>query len=348
MLRRLGSATIAIALVTSTLSAGPDISISGFVDTCAHYNVNNPDSRTSALRSYDSRAQSFYLNAVHAAFSAAPVEGVRAVIELDAGSDADFNKNASVDSIQFDVQEAYVTYVHEETGLGVKAGKWATFEGIEVIEGPENPTVTRGFLYGLAEPFTHVGAAATYTAGAFDAALGVVNGWDLTTDNNTGKTVLGKATYGGEDWGVTGSFLVGPEQADNSSDVRQSYDVTGFVQVEGVKVNLQGNYGNEKIGGGRAHWVGGGIQPVVTVAESLSVGARLERFRDPEGVRTGVAGGPTVTNVAIAPAWAATEALTVRIEARADFSSGGDAFEDASGDPKDAQATLSAEVTYRF
>jgi hypothetical protein len=329
-------------------SAGPDISISGFVDTSAHYNANNPDSRTSALRSYDSRAQSFYLNAVHGVFSIAPVEGVTAVVELDAGSDADFNKNASVGSVQLDVQEAHIAYVHEETGLGGRIGKWATYQGIEVIEGPDNPTITRGFLFGLAEPFTHVGAVATHKSGAFDAALGVVNGWDLVTDNNTGKTVLGKATWAAEAWGVTGSFLAGPEQVDNSGDYRQSYDVTGFVTVEGVKINAQANYGNETIAGDRVHWVGGGIQPVVPVSEVVSVGARVERFRDPEGARTGVAGGPTVTNVTVAPAFAITKALTVRVEARVDFSSGGDAFEDASGDPKDTQATLSAEVFFRF
>jgi len=166
--------------------------------------------------------------------------------------------------------------------------------------------------------------------------------------NNTGKTILGKAAWGAEAWGVTGSFLAGPEQAGNSGDYRQSYDVTGFVIVEGVKVNLQTNYGNETVAGNRVHWVGGGIQPVVPVTEALSIGARVERFRDPEGARTGAAGGPTVTNVSVAPAWAITKALTVRVEARVDVSSGGDAFEDASGDPKDSQATLSAEVFFRF
>lgn len=341
-------ALLVTLLVGGTAAAGPDISLSGFVDTSAHYNANNPDSQSSALRSYDSRAQSFYLNAVHGDFSIAPVEGASVVVQLDAGSDAAFNRTGSVAAVDVDVQEAYVTYVLKESGLGVRAGKWATFEGIEVIEGPDNPTVTRGFLFGLAEPFTHVGAVVTYKAGAFDSALGAVNGWDLVTDTNTGKTILGKAAWGAEVWGVTGSFLAGPEQAGNSHDYRQSYDVTGFVTVEGAKVNVQANYGNETIAGNRVHWVGGGIQPVVPVTEALSVGARVERFRDPEGARTGVAGGPTVTNVTMAPAYAVTKALTVRVEARVDFSSGGDAFEDAGGDPKDTQATLSAEVFYRF
>jgi hypothetical protein len=148
--------------------------------------------------------------------------------------------------------------------------------------------------------------------------------------------------------GITASFLVGPEQAGNSRDYRQSYDVTGFVAVGSVKVNLQANYGNEDLGASQTHWIGGGIQPVVPVADSLSIGARVERFRDPEGARTGVADGATVTNVTVAPACAITKNLTVRAEGRLDFSSGGDVFEDADGDPKDSQATLSVEVYYRF
>lgn len=347
MFRRCVVTLVCVGLGGLPVVAGPDIAISGFVETSGHYNVNNPDSRTSALRSYDLRAQSFYLNAVHGAFAIAPIEGVEAVVELDAGSDADFNRNASVDSIQLDVQEAFVAYTHEGTGLGAKAGKFATFMGIEVIEGPDNPTITRGFLYGLAECFTHVGAVATYRSGGFDAALGAVNGWDLVTDNNTGKTVVGKASYGAEAWGATASFLVGPEQPDNSGDARQSYDLTGFATVGGVTVNLQANYGNEKIAGNRVHWVGGGIQPVVSVTEAFSVGARLERFCDPEGTRTGMPGGTTVTNVSIVPAYAFTEALTVRLEGRVDFATA-DAFEDAHGDPEDTQATVSAEVFYRF
>jgi hypothetical protein len=64
-----------------------------------------------------------------------------------------------------------------------------------------NRNELHGFLFNLAEPFTHVGAVATYRAGAFDAALGAVNGWDVVTDNNTGKTILGKAAYTADAWG---------------------------------------------------------------------------------------------------------------------------------------------------
>ena len=41
--------------------------------------------------------------------------------------------------------------------LTLTGGKFVTYEGIEVIEGPVNPTLTRGFLFGLAEAIGHVG-----------------------------------------------------------------------------------------------------------------------------------------------------------------------------------------------
>ena len=160
---RVRPATAALLLLLpAAAAAGPDLSVSGFADVSAHWNANNPDSGASALRAYDRKADSFYLNAVHAAFSIAPVEGASVVVEVDGGSDADFNKNGQVDSLELDIQEAFVSYVHDGTGLGFKAGKAATFMGIEIIESPEDPTVTRGFLYTLAECGTHTGAFATW------------------------------------------------------------------------------------------------------------------------------------------------------------------------------------------
>ena len=51
-----------------------------------------------------------------------------------------------------------------------------TLEGIEVIEGYQNYTVTRGCLFGMAEPFTHTGVKANY---AFTKQLDLTVGWPL-------------------------------------------------------------------------------------------------------------------------------------------------------------------------
>src|SRR5258708_16699814 len=84
-------------------------------------------------------------------------------------------------------------------GFTFTAGKFATYEGIEVIEGPADPTITRGFLFWLAEPVTHVGAKLHYTTGPVDVGVGLVNGWDTnntlfeTGDNNNQKTLIWRA-----------------------------------------------------------------------------------------------------------------------------------------------------------
>ncbi len=116
------------------------------------------------------------------------------------------------------------------------AGKFATYEGIEVIDGWLNPTITRGFLYYLAEPVTHVGAKLHYPTPMFDIGAGVVNGWDTnngifyTGDNNPMKTVLWRAAVTPSPifWAAF-SGAYGVEKAGADSDPRLSLDLTGAV-----------------------------------------------------------------------------------------------------------------------
>jgi hypothetical protein len=331
-----------------------DFNVSGFLDVSAHWNANNPASQMSGLRSYDAKADSFYLNALHAAASFDFGRGLTAVVEADAGSDASVNKldPDGVEEVNFDVQEAFVAYVLPDLPFGLKAGKFATTMGIEVIEGPDNPTITRGFLYGLAEPFTHVGFLATWKEGPFDAAVGVVNGWDVVTDNNTGKTGLAKFTVASEDgYGITASLLVGPEQADENDLIRRTADVTGFVSpCEAFRLNVQGLWGDDEVealSGHRVRWYGFGLQPVATFTKEFSIGFRAEWFRDVDGARTGYLDEVEVWNVAAAPALRVTEHLTVRVEGRFDKANE-DLFEDEDGLTQDRQATLSGEVIVRF
>ncbi len=331
-----------------------EVSFSGFLDTSAHLNFNHPESQASALRSYDAKADSFYLNALHAAASFDFGRGLAAVVEADAGSDASVNKldPDGVEEINFDIQEAFVTYAIPDTPFGFKAGKMATFMGIEVIESPDNPTITRGLLFGLAECFTHTGFFATWRLEPFDAALGVVNGWDRVTDNNSGKTAAGKLTFAsGDGYGLTTSFMIGPEQDDTNKFLRRSVDATGFLAVgEFVRLNLQGLWGDDEdpaVSGRRVRWFGFGVQPVVTLADAFSIGLRAEWFRDADGARTATAGGTEAWNLTLAPALRLTENLTVRAEGRFDRATE-DVFEDDEGGLKDRQATLSLEVIVRY
>ncbi len=266
---------------------GPDIS--GHIE--ATYNYYFGDTTVNALRSYDARANQILLNNAHIAFTGAPSSKLSYVAELDFGTDAGvhglLNQTGGGPSIGVDVQEAYMTYSLSDK-FKFTGGKFVTFEGIEVIEGPANPTISRGYLYGLAEPYCQVGGYFTFVASdQVDIKLGVINGWDLLIDNNKDKTIIGRFGVNLGDplaFGISGSW--GVEQV-ASDDARTSIDLTGVTKaIPGVVLNFQGNYGAETFGTVDATWIGFGIQPVIALSDNVDLGARIEYFADNDGVRT--------------------------------------------------------------
>ncbi|HEX9619727.1 MAG TPA: outer membrane beta-barrel protein, partial [Polyangiaceae bacterium] len=309
--------------------AAPAPQISGHVEAAYHVNLSEPEAEVPIfLRSYDgSSGNSFYFHAAHLAINHSFTDQVSATIEIDAGNDAFLSSGAL-----FDVQEAYATYM-APFGLSLTAGKFATYEGIELIEGPPNPTITRGFLFGLAEPFWHVGAKAHYAIGdVADIGVGLVNGWDVLVDNNDGKTIIFRigVTPVEQFWaGLSGTY--GPEVADDPTaippvegeDKRFSLDLTGAaIPTEMITLNFQANFGSEEnaaVNGDDASWFGFGVQPVLAFDEA-SVGARFEFFSDGDGARTGIE-DLSVWNLTLTPGYTFDEALTFRAEYRLDSAS---------------------------
>ena len=141
----------------------------------------------------------------------------------------------SRDTTPFDLTQANVTYnAPLGKGLQFTFGKFATPMGAEVIEAIDNFNYSRSFLFNYAIPFTHTGLKTYYAfSDTFNAAFYVVNGWDNTTDNNTGKTV-------GLSFGVTPvkpvnlafNFMYGPEQDNNNSNERFLFDWVGTYQCD--------------------------------------------------------------------------------------------------------------------
>lgn len=296
--------------------------ITGDVDGTYNYNITHPALGISPYLSYTAKHNTFLLNAAHLAIAASD-DSLSYDVELDAGSDAVLN-SANYGANFVDVQEAWAAY-KSSSGAGFKVGKFVTTEGIEVIEGPANPTVSRGLLFGLAEPATLTGALATYQINdQMDALVGVVNGWDTVVDNNSLRTIMGKFGLATDSFGLTLSTLAGPEVPGDNKDWRLSFDATADVKLTNMDLWIQANSGMEQGaaiggGGGTATWVGGGVQPVYHANDQLSIGARAEVFADLKGARSGAK--QTLVDVSVAPGYAITDHLTVRCEARFDMSS---------------------------
>ena len=326
--------------------------ISGFLDATYNYNMRDPMSGVTPYHAYTAQHDTVLLNAAHLALTGTgAAEAIAYAIEVDIGSDASVT---SGDDDDVDLQEAYVAYT-SKMGLGLKAGKFVTFSGIEVIESPANPTISRGFLFGLAEPFTHAGVLLTSKiTSELDAAIGVVNGWDVVEDNNDGKTLTAKVGYTTASYLATLSGYAGPEQpADGELDpdnVRYMGDLTGMVKIGPVDLWAQVNAGSEEgastvMEGESARWVGAGLQPVWHLLERLALGTRVEVFTDRQGARTGTP--QTLYNLTLAPAFTIVTGFVVRGELRYDHSNKL-VFEDSDAAGHQDQVVALTEAAYSF
>jgi hypothetical protein len=252
------------------------------------------------------------------------------VVELDAGSDAAITSGqttytGSGPQYAFDVQEAYAKY--SKNGFSLVAGKFVTFEGIEVIEGPNNPTLTRGYLFGFAEPFTHIGFKAGYAfSDKVDLTVGIVNGWDQWIDNNDWKTIIFRLGLTPSDKffaGLSGS--IGSETADDKNP-RISVDFTGaYVSSESFTLNFQANFGTQKDAGvndmgavAAGTWFGIGLQPVYKDG-AFSFGSRVEWMMDKNGSRMALGPKGQYLNITLDPGYTLAEHFTLRLEGRGDF-----------------------------
>lgn len=355
----IGSAVIA---GTAPTVGAESPAISGYIESTYMYDFSNPNSGVTALRSYDATANSFYLNAAHVAFTGELERGVGYTVEVDYGSDANVNNNvagpgapAAADA-NVDIQEAYLTF--PVGPLSLTAGKFVTYEGIEVIEGPYNPTISRGYLFGLAEAFTHVGAKAHIGLGeTLNLGVGLVNGRDVDVDTNEGKTAIWRLGVDlGEalSFGISGSH--GPANARDTTsnadhDNLTSHDLTGTLSViPRLPISFQVLYAemdNAKAGTSLVgKWSGAGIQPVLEVSEAFSVGARVEYFDDLDRNNF------TAVNYTVSPAYRVNDAVTVRGEVRVDEvnMTGGamGPFVDDKGTLEDSTTTASLSFVYLF
>src|SRR6266478_6159273 len=194
----------------------------------------------------------------------------------------------------FDLEEAYGSYkVPLGSGLTVKAGKFVTLLGYEVIESPNNLNFSRSFLFGLAIPFTHTGGLLSYSfTDWFSVTAGVVEGWDVSDDNNSSPAYTGQfAVTPLKDLSTALNWIVGPEQNSNNTRQRWVTDLTatyaGFKNLTlGANVDVAGE---ERVPAlvatrqdGDASWWGWALYAAYDWTDKLRSAIRFEFFDDPQ------------------------------------------------------------------
>lgn len=185
------------------VDSGTDFNLSGYVETSYTYNFNNPRGpipATGVGRIFDFNNDTFEVNAARLSLENTADEigdaGFR--VDLTYGTLADLigsaNTGVGVGDDDIDLTQAYVNYIaNVGNGLELKAGKFVTWIGYEVIEAHNNPNYSRSYTFGLSIPFAHTGVGASYQfndAVAYSQYL--VNGWDNAIDENDQKSTGGQ------------------------------------------------------------------------------------------------------------------------------------------------------------
>ncbi len=341
------------------------INMSGFIDTAYSHNFNNPGDNANGGRIFDVNDDAFTLHQAQILLEREAVMGKSLTdrsgfaIRLGYGEDARLFAPGDTDTgDEFDIEEAYVTFALTDT-LKMKAGKYATLLGAEVIESKDNLNFSRSFLFGFAIPFTHTGVRLNYApSDAVDINVGLVNGWDtLGNDDNGTPSIEASIAF---DLGNIGGFaknvswsnavIYGDEPtSDGVTQVeRFVYDtVVAMDATDKLSFMLNFDYGSEKgtslvNTGSDAEWYGAAAYAHYVYTDRIGFTVRSEVFRDADGVRTGMQ--QTLTETTLTTAYKLTSALETRLEFRHDESSEPGFF--AAG--KDHQNTIAAELIFSF
>jgi hypothetical protein len=218
------------------------------------------------------------------------VDSIRATVGPGATGDSvtDFDKT---------FQHASISYLAPiGRGLRFDAGKFVTHIGGETIETVKNWNYSHSFFYTYAIPFQDTGLHISYPwSDTFYTDFYVLNGWNVTVDNNKGKTLGPAIGWIPVPWmSIYTNYLGGPEQTGiSSSNLRHLWDTQIFLgPFEGwnFMVNYDLGHENDALNAGTEDvgWSGLTGYARYAVNDWFEPSVRLEYYKDNDGFTTGM------------------------------------------------------------
>ena len=215
-------------------------------------------------------------------------------------------------------------------GFEMDFGKFVTTAGAEVIESYSNWNYSRSLLFSWAIPYYHFGLRTSWPMGKhWTGGLQVVNGWNNTVDNNSGKTIglnlMG--TYTKWMWMI--DWYGGPENPGTNAGWKNLYDtVLTLTPSSKFSMYLNYDYGEQKefnqgfntSNGGPYNdgfigtWQGLAGSFHFQLTPKVAFTPRIEWFDDPEGVAMYGAGVNAATAFGAAPVRQSVKEGTLTLE----------------------------------
>ena len=243
--------------------------------------------------------------------------------------------------------QAYLEYAVND--LSLKFGHFYAPVGYQVVPASGNFFVTQPYTFQYGEPFTMTGVLATWQySDEWSFQAGAVNGWDKFDAESDIASFIGTFTYAPSHGAYTifNATVVGEEDGTVLPTLGQRF-LNTFVFTYNVTENtqyvFQNDIGEQENGVGPGvdgEWYGINQYLFYTVNECWKLGVRGEWFRDDDGIRLqtapvrlggaaniGAVGLPASAagnyyELAVGANWTPSANLTIRPEARWDWSDG--------------------------
>jgi hypothetical protein len=308
------------------------IDFSGLVDGYYSFNANHPASQFNQLYNFDVKANQFSLNMAKLSMSHA-ADPVGFQVDLGFGRAFDIihaGEPGTAPGILRNIEQAYVSLKPAKwKGLEVDLGQFVTSAGAEVIETHSNWNYSRSLLFAWAIPYYHFGIRTSFPVGKhFTGGVQLVNGWNNTEDNNSGKTVglTGALAYSKFSWFA--NYYTGPENTNTNKGWRNLFDTT-LLLTPNSKFNayLNLDYGQNRQffddGEGTitpflSKWYGIAAAAKFQATSKWAVTPRLEWFKDRDGFSTGAS--QDLKEFTLTGEYKLIEGFLTRLEYRHDWS----------------------------
>lgn len=338
----------------------------GWISGGGTYNADNPISNYNGPVTFNDRADELMLNQLYITMGREADNGGcgwawGGRMDLLYGTDYIFTQAAGLETnpdgtnswngskmYGLALPQAYGEVAYND--LSVKIGHFYTIMGYEGVKATNNFFYSHAYTMQYGEPFTHTGALGTYDfSDRWTFYGGMVNGWDKFDAVSDKMAFLGGATYtpDHERYSLTGTVISGQEDGiAPPTTTRTGYSIVFDYDIsDRLKYVFQHDnfWQNNVFGAGLdAEWYGINQYLFYTINDCWKLGARVEWFRDDDGVRLsgaplresltgGVPAGGFNTaaesagdyyNITVGANWTPRSNLTVRPELRWDWSDG--------------------------
>lgn len=277
------------------------------------FNPDSPKGNFNGPLSFNDRANQFQMNqlymvAEHAVDPKVDEYQLGGRADFVYGTDAAFTQATGLDT-QWTGDRFYKTalpqfyleaYAPVMEGIRLKVGHFYTPIGYEVVTAPDNFFYSHAYTMQYGEPFTHTGALMS-VAPSSDVTLtgGVVRGWDNFRD----EADKNPSYIAGVTWALdesTSLILTAISGNEGVNQNRTAYSAIVTHQFDDSwSYVIQHDYASQERGGAdgqAAQWYGINQYLVNKLCDALSVGARVEWFRDDDGTRVaGLRSGSTAS-----------------------------------------------------